>query len=70
MIDAVAAEAHAQLEAAYAAATELANRLHHESGYPYIKWVLPPAPPTGLQLEPAAPDDSDVSQTATDPPSH
>jgi hypothetical protein len=63
VIEAVAAEDIAQLEAAYAAATELANRLHHESGYPYIKWVLPPEPPTGLQLEPvAATDDTGVSQ--------
>ena len=63
VIEAVAAEDVAQLEAAYAAATGLANQLHHESGYPYIKWVLPPEPPTGLQLEPvAAPADVDVSQ--------
>jgi hypothetical protein len=28
----------------------MANALHKESGYPYIRWVLPPDPPTGLQL--------------------
>lgn len=41
-----------RLEVAYAAATDMANRLHVESGYPYIKWVLPTEPPSGLQLEP------------------
>lgn len=63
VVEAVAAEDLERLEAAYAAATEMANLLHHESGYPYIKWVLPQEPPIGLQLEPvAAPDDVDVSQ--------
>src|SRR4051812_18756071 len=41
-----------KLEDAYAAATDLANRMHVESGYPYIKWVLPDYAPIGLQLEP------------------
>src|SRR5918992_1312126 len=27
-----------RLEAAYAAATDMANELHGESGYPYIRW--------------------------------
>jgi hypothetical protein len=40
------------LERAYAAATEFANRMHEESGYPYIRWVLPNHPPIGLQLSP------------------
>jgi len=44
----------AGLEQAYAAATELANTLHGESGYAYIRWELPAEPPPGLQLEPAA----------------
>jgi hypothetical protein len=61
--EAVAAEDLAGLEAAYAAATDLANRLHRESGYPYIKWVLPAAPPVGLQLAPvAAPDEAGAGQ--------
>jgi len=38
------------LETAYAAATDLANELHAESGYPYLRWVLPAEPPQGLQL--------------------
>jgi hypothetical protein len=40
------------LEQAYAAATDMANRLHGESGYPYIRWVLPKEPPQGLELGP------------------
>jgi len=38
------------LETAYAAATDFANELHAESGYPYLRWVLPAEPPQGLQL--------------------
>jgi hypothetical protein len=43
-----------RLETAYAAATDMANVLHAESGYPYLKWVLPEEPPRGLQLRPVA----------------
>jgi hypothetical protein len=43
------------LEAAYAAATDLANQLHGESGYPYIRWQLPDDAPKGLDLGPVAP---------------
>jgi hypothetical protein len=39
-----------RLEGAYAAATDLANQMHVESGYPYIRWELPAQPPAGLQL--------------------
>jgi hypothetical protein len=39
-----------RLEDAYAAATDLANQMHVESGYPYIRWELPAQPPAGLQL--------------------
>ena len=49
---AVEAEDLAALEIAYAAATDTANRLHGESGYPYIRWELPSEPPEGLQLSP------------------
>jgi hypothetical protein len=42
----------AKLEEAYATATDLANHLHADSGYPYVKWVLPTEAPKGLQLEP------------------
>ena len=52
VLDAVEAEDLDALELAYAEATSMANRLHDESGYPYIKWVLPDQPPIGLQLEP------------------
>jgi hypothetical protein len=42
-----------KLEDSYAAATDLANEMHVESGYPYIRWVLPAqAPAGGLQFEP------------------
>lgn len=41
-----------KMEDAYAAATDLANQMHVESGYPYIKWVLPAEAPIGLQLAP------------------
>jgi hypothetical protein len=44
-----------QLERAFAAATDLANQMHGNSGYPYVKWVLPSEPPPGLQLEPVEP---------------
>jgi hypothetical protein len=38
------------LEAAYKAATDMANERHGESGYPYIRWELPAEPPKGLSL--------------------
>jgi hypothetical protein len=55
-----AMEAHDldMLETAYAAATEMANQLHGESGYPYIHWELPPEPPKGLRLRPVEPTTS------------
>lgn len=39
------------LEAAYEAATDMANELHGESGYPYVRWELPAEPPRGLKLD-------------------
>jgi hypothetical protein len=42
----------ARLEEAYSTATELANHLHGESGYPYVHWSLPDEAPKGLQLTP------------------
>ena len=50
VVEAVDAEDLAALETAYAEATDTANRLHGESGYPFIHWELPPDPPKGLQL--------------------
>jgi hypothetical protein len=37
---------------AFAAATDDANLQHVETGYPYIRWKLPDAPPTDLDLGP------------------
>jgi hypothetical protein len=41
-----------RLEDAYRSATEMANQLHGESGYPYIVWETPAEPPKGLRLAP------------------
>lgn len=49
------------LEEAYAAATEMANQLHGESGYPYVRWTLPEEPPKGLDLGPVAVPVADAS---------
>jgi hypothetical protein len=46
----------ARLEEAYATATDLANHLHDESGYPYVRWVLPEDAPKGLDLGPVEPN--------------
>jgi hypothetical protein len=51
----------ARLEEAYATATELANHLHVESGYPYVRWVLPAEEPKGLDLGPVAPNGDGVA---------
>lgn len=37
-------------ETAFAAATYSANQSHVETGYPYIRWVLPDEPPKDLDL--------------------
>ena len=52
VVEAVEAQDLDALEAAFAEATDTANRLHGESGYPFIRWELPPDPPKGLQLTP------------------
>jgi hypothetical protein len=52
VIAAVEAEDLERLEKAYTAATDMANVLHGESGYPYIKWELPKEPPQGLRFDP------------------
>ena len=41
-----------KLEKAYKAATDMANQMHVESGYDYIKWELPEEAPRGLRLKP------------------
>jgi hypothetical protein len=61
VVTAVEAQSLDKLETAYAAATEIANELHGESGYPYIRWELPAEPPPGLQLSPVADPISDGS---------
>ncbi|HZC70658.1 MAG TPA: hypothetical protein VE442_08190 [Jatrophihabitans sp.] len=52
VVAALEAEDIGKLEEAFAAATDLANQMHVESGYPYIRWVLPAEAPIGLQLKP------------------
>lgn len=52
VVEAVEAQDLERLEEAYAAATDMANALHRESGYPYIKWELPKEPPQGLRFDP------------------
>jgi hypothetical protein len=54
VVAAIQAQDLAGLELAYAAATDMANELHAESGYPYLRWVLPDEAPRGLQLTPVA----------------
>jgi hypothetical protein len=54
VVAAVEAQNLEELEVAYAAATDMANDLHGESGYPYLRWELPAQPPHGLQLSPVA----------------
>lgn len=41
-----------RFQRAFDEATATANRLHGESGYPYIKWILPTEVPVGLELGP------------------
>jgi hypothetical protein len=58
--DALEAEDLARLERAFTAATDMANRLHDESGYPYVRWQLPDEPPVGLQLSRVSPEHEDT----------
>jgi hypothetical protein len=44
-----------RFEKAFHEATRIANQLHAESGYPYIKWTLPVDAPVGLELGPVEP---------------
>jgi hypothetical protein len=44
---AIEAKDFAAFEKAYHAATDMANEMHVESGYEYIKWELPKTPPPG-----------------------
>jgi hypothetical protein len=53
------------LERAYAEATDVANEMHVESGYPYIRWELPGEAPKGLRLDPVEPAE-EVAAPAAD----
>jgi hypothetical protein len=55
----------ARLEAAFAAATDMANRLHEESGYAYIRWELPDEAPKGLQLTAVTPFEASTDGEAS-----
>jgi hypothetical protein len=52
LLQAIGARDLAALEAAYQVATDMANEMHSESGYPFIRWELPAEPPKGLALGP------------------
>ncbi len=52
LLAAVAAQDGAAFERAFASATDLANQMHVQTGYPYIRWVLPDDPPSDLDLGP------------------
>lgn len=64
LVEAVEARDLPRVETAFGAATDLANELHAESGYPYITWELPADPPKGLRLE-AGPADPPGSGPGT-----
>ncbi len=42
----------ASFDRAYEAAVDKANELHVKWGKPFIRWTLPPEPPTDLELTP------------------
>lgn len=50
LLGAVAAQDRAAFERVFASATDLANRMHVDTGYAYIRWVLPEEPPEDLDL--------------------
>lgn len=47
---AIAAEDRDAFDRAFATATALANEMHVQTGYGYIRWVLPGEAPTDLDL--------------------
>jgi hypothetical protein len=61
VVAAVEAQNLEALERAYAAATDMANEMHDESGYPYIKWEVPDEAPRGLRLAPVADKSRDTA---------
>ena len=64
VVAAVEARDLGALERAYAEATDVANQMHVESGYPYIRWELPDEAPKGLRLDPVEPADEVAGRTA------
>ena len=50
LLVAAAAQDRASFERTFAAGTELANRMHVQTGHGYIRWVLPADPPVDLDL--------------------
>ncbi len=50
LLAAIAAQDGAAFEQVFLAATDLANRMHGETGHGYIRWVLPDGPPEDLDL--------------------
>lgn len=50
LLVAAAAQDGAAFEATFAAGTELANRMHVQTGHGYIRWALPSDPPLDLDL--------------------
>ena len=52
LLAAIAAQDGALFERAFGSATDLANRMHVDTGYAYIRWVLPDGPPGDLDLGP------------------
>ncbi len=52
VLAAVEAKDFARFQAAFAAASDLANKMHVEVGHPEIVWKLPPEAPKHLDLGP------------------
>lgn len=55
LLAAIAAEDGTTFERVFASATDLANRMHVDTGYAYIRWVLPDEPPKDLDVSPVGP---------------
>ncbi len=50
LLAAIAAQDGVAFERVFASATDLANRMHVDTGHAYIRWVLPDEPPADLDL--------------------
>ena len=49
---AIEAQDRSAFDRAFTDATDDANKQHVETGYPYIRWILPDEPPKDLELGP------------------